>query len=442
MLDYKYRTILSVAVPLMASSFIQSIVMITDSSFLSRYSTVDFDAAGNAGLIYVTLYIAMMGMNDGAQIFMARRIGEGRIDLLPGVFGTSLLTNLVMAFSLLLFAQLIIPDIISHYSRHLDIAEGQIAFIKIRSYGLLFSMITLSINAYFMAIGKTTVVMLSSIIIAGSNVFLDYSLIFGNYGFPELGLKGAALASCLADGIAMVVLVIMLIIHEEARAHQMIKKITVRKTAIFSLIKLGSPILLQGVIALLVWTVFFFWIEQMGKYELTVSQNIRSIYFLAFVPIWGFAATTKTYISQYVGHKSFDEIKIIQRRILLLTMTFLLAVIHGSFLYPEALISVINPEPEFLKGSAETLRFISGSIFIFGLFSVYINTVSGSGNTRFTFLIEVIAVGLYLFFAYLFIKVYHWEIKWIWGVEYIYFIAMGSAAMFYLKFFNWKKKIL
>ena len=54
MLDLRYRTILSVAIPLMASSFIQSVVMITDSSFLSRYGIVAFDAAGNGGLIFVT----------------------------------------------------------------------------------------------------------------------------------------------------------------------------------------------------------------------------------------------------------------------------------------------------------------------------------------------------------------------------------------------------
>ena len=62
MLDLKYKTILSVALPLMVSSFIQSIVLLTDTAFLSRYSTVAFDAAGNGGLIYVTMFMALAGM--------------------------------------------------------------------------------------------------------------------------------------------------------------------------------------------------------------------------------------------------------------------------------------------------------------------------------------------------------------------------------------------
>ena len=73
--------------------------------------------------------------------------------------------------------------------------------------------------------------------------------------------------------------------------------------------------MLQGLLALSTWTIFFTWIEQTGEHELTVSQNIRSIYFLAFVPIVGFGATTKTYVSQYYGNKDFDSIKIVQKRI-------------------------------------------------------------------------------------------------------------------------------
>jgi hypothetical protein len=75
-LDLKYKTILKVAVPLMVSSFIQSVVLITDAAFLSRHSTLSFDAVGNAGLIYVTVFMALAGMGDGAQILIAKNWSE------------------------------------------------------------------------------------------------------------------------------------------------------------------------------------------------------------------------------------------------------------------------------------------------------------------------------------------------------------------------------
>ena len=86
MLPISYKSILAVALPMMVSGFIQSIVLITDASFLSRYSTEAFDALGNAGLIYITLYIMLGGMSEGSQIIIARRIGEERFDAIGRIF--------------------------------------------------------------------------------------------------------------------------------------------------------------------------------------------------------------------------------------------------------------------------------------------------------------------------------------------------------------------
>jgi len=442
MLDLRYRTILAVAIPLMGSSFIQSVVMITDSAFLSRYSTVAFDAAGNAGLIYVTMFVALMGMSDGSQILMARRIGEKKENLLAQIFGTTLFTNLIIASILFLVILFFIPNLIIDVTRHTDIAEGEIDFILIRGYSLFFAVVSLAINAYFIAMGKTSVVLASAFIIAVSNIGLDYTLIFGEYGFPQLGLKGAAYASTIADGIGMIFLIVVLYFSESRKRHQLFAHIKYNYSSLKSLLKVGSPIMFQGLIALITWTAFFTWIEQMGRYELTVSQNIRSLYFLAFVPIWGFASTTKTYVSQYIGNGAFDEIKILQKKILVLSFIFLVLMFHGAILYPETLVKLINPETEYIQGSADILRYVSGSILIYGLTSVFYQTINGSGNTRISFYIESIAVLIYLVFAYLFIKVFHWDIYWIWTVEYIYFATMGILSILYLRFFNWQKKTI
>jgi putative MATE family efflux protein len=426
----------------MGSSFIQSVVMLTDSSFLSRYSTTAFDAAGNGGLIYVTLFVALMGMSDGAQILMARRIGEEKEGKLAQLFGTSLFTNFILALLLFGAIQFILPSLVNSITKHHDIAAGEIEFVKIRSFGLFFVMISLTIMAYFTSLGKTYIVLLSAIITAFVNIGLDYGLIFGKLGLPAMGLEGAAIASTLADGAAMLFLLVALIFSNSRKEHHLFRDIKVRYESFRALLKVGSPILFQGLIALTTWTAFFIWIEQTGKYELTVSQTIRSLYFLAFVPIWGFAGTTKTYISQYIGHKEFDKIKTVQRRIQILTLISLVVIFHGAVLYPEYLVQLINPKVEYLSGSAEILQFISGSVLIYGYTSVYFQMINGSGNTKFTFYIEAISVAIYLLFSYLFIKVWDWDIYWIWGVEYIYFITLGALSFGYIKLFNWQKKLI
>lgn len=442
MLSLSYRTILSVALPLMGSSFIQSIVLLTDSAFLSRYSTHAFDAAGNAGLIYITVFMAVIGFSDGAQILFARRIGQDRGDALGRIFGTSISTIFFVVCILFAFVQFVMPDLLLSYSKHTDLAVSQGDFISIRSYALFFGMISLPISAFFLANGKTWVVLCSAIITATSNIFLDYSLIFGHFGFSSHGLNGAAWASTIAEGCGMLFLIIFLIYSKERKKYGLLKHFSIDWTSTKELVKIGSPIVLQGVLALATWTIFFTWIEQMGKFELTVSQNIRTLYFLAFVPLWGFAGTTKTYISQYIGAGRFAELAIIKRRIQFLTMLFLFAIFHGAFIYPEFLVGMINPDPLYIETSAEILRYICPSMFVFGFASVYFQTINGSGNTMVTFAIELISVIVYIISAYLLIKVFTVDVYWAWTVEYIYFTTMGLLSLLYLRLFDWKKKVV
>lgn len=442
MLDFKYKTLLGVALPMMVSGFIQSIVLITDASFISRYSTDAFDALGNGGLIYITLYIMLVGMSDGSQIIIARRIGENRIDAIGRIFGTTVFTLLMIGTILFLVLHFLIPNWIISYSANKNIASLQGEFLNIRSFSLFFAVITLSIQAMLIAKGKTVVVLIAALITASTNVILAYSLIFGNFGLPRMGIEGAALASTLADACSMTFLIIYLYFSIEHREYGLFSCFSFQLKSFIELLKVGTPLLIQGFFALATWTMFFTWIEQKGQFDLTVSQNIRSIYFLAFVPIWGFAGTTKTYISQYIGSGQLDALPIIQRRIQLLTFGFLLITFHGALLYPEALIRMINPADMYIHKSAEILRLVSCSILLYGLVSVYFQTIHGSGNTLVSMSIEIVSVGIYTIFSYLFIKVFQWDIYWIWTVEYIYFSILGGLSLFYLTFYNWKKKVL
>ena len=442
MLDIRYKTIIGVALPLMVSSFIQSIVLITDSAFISRYDTLAFDAVGNGGLVYITMYVTLLGLGDGAQILIARRIGQNKIKSISKIFSTSILILFLIALLLFVLLYFLMPEWIISYSKNETIAIYQGQYIKIRSFALFTSVLTLAIQAFYMAIGKTWVVLIASLVIALSNIVLDYALIFGNFSFPEMGLEGAAWASTIADGLGTLFLVLFTLFTSYKSEYQLFKRLKVSWLSFKELLNIGAPLMLQGLTALATWTVFFIWIEQIGSFELTVSQNIRSLYMFAFVPIWGFAGTTKTYISQYMGRREFDIIPVIQRRIQLITVVLLLFTFHGSILYPETLIRFVNPNELYVAKSAEILRFVSVSIFLYGFVSVYFQTINGSGNTIFSMSVEMISVGMYLITAFVFIKILRLDIYWVWSVEYIYFGTIGLLSFLYLKRFNWKKKII
>ncbi len=438
MLNLNYSTILKVSIPLMASTFIQSIVLITDSSFLSRYDTLAFDSAGNAGLIYMTFIMAIKGFGDSAHILIAKNIGKNNEKKISSIFWSTIILNLITSILLIAIVFFTIPDIINSYIKSQEIANGQISYLKIRSYGLLFITISIVINSYLMAIGKTSILLITSFIIAISNILLDYLLIFGNNLIPQMGIEGAAIASTISEGIGALFIILILSLNKKQKSHKLFKKIKYDLNTFKESVKIGFPISMQGIIGLSTWTIFFIWIEQIGEYELTISQTIRSIYFLAFIPIFGFAATTKTYVGQYYGKGSIKEIIISIKRILFLSLLFLLIFFHGSILYPDKLISIINPNKLYINDTIDILIFMSGSILIYCISSVFFQTINGVGKTKVTFYIEIISVLIYIISAYILIKIIKANIFWIWSVEYIYFASMGILSYIYLIKMKWK----
>ena len=401
------------------------------------FSTASFDAVGNAGLIYITLYMIIVGIGDGAQIIMARRLGEEKNHLLGRVFSAGTVFQLLLSSLLFLMMFFLIPDWIKTLSINQEIANLQVDFISVRSVAIFPAGLFLIMQAYFPSKGKTYPVLIASLLTASLNILLDYGLIFGNLGFPEMGVKGAALASTSSDILGMITMFTFFIMDKE---HTLMRFHFLRLTSLKNLLIISSPIMLQGSIALGTWTIFFILLEQRGLFELTVSQNIRSIYFLAFVPVWGFAGATKTYISQYLGGNKEKEIPKIQRRIQLLTTGFLLLFFHGAILYPETLVGMINPNEAYIEMSAQILRLISVSIILYGIISVYYQTIQGSGNTIYALVIEVSTVIFYLTACFLFIKVLNLDIFWIWTVEYIYFGTIGIMSILYLRNSNWKNR--
>lgn len=440
MVGIGYGKLIKFALPIMLSGFIQSIISITDAAFLSRYSTLAYNASGSAGLWYITLFMVLIGLSDGAQIGMAQKVGEKDKEGFTAFFQSNFVILLIAACCLTLFVVFFMPAINNYIVHDQQLAQAQQSFLSIRSYAFWAATISLTIQASYLAVGKTKLVLFASLIVAGSNILLDYLLVFGIGVFPELGLEGAAIASTLAEVLGMLFLFVTLYVGNLSKVYALFQKSLISLKQLKTNLTIGIPLLFQGLIALSIWTLFFSWIEQMGSKELSISLNIRYIYFLAFIPVWGFAATTKTYIAQYIGAKEYETLPIIQKRIQLLTVGFLFITFHGALFYPEQLISLVNDNPDQITQSAHILRIITGSIFIYGIGSVYFQTISGSGNTRVTFLVEILATTAYISAAYLFIKIWHLPLQQVWLVEYVYFIVMGFASYAYLKFFNWTKE--
>mgnify|MGYP001942455532 CR=1 FL=1 len=427
----------------MLGTFVQSIVTFTDAVFVSELGGVAIGAFGNGSLVYISLFMFCRGLADGVQITVANKDGAGETSAIGATLFNAQIYQLFLSSILFTALFLFGETIIIGLSESKDIGQAMIDFINVRGWGLFFAAQHMALVGFFIGLGRTNIILISALIIAVCNIFLDYLFINGNLGMPALGLQGAPLASSISEFVGFVFLLIYLIKTPALKKYgyqQLRKKLNLKRH--LSLLKLSYPLMLQGVLSLSTWLVFFTLIEHMGTEALEAANNIKYMYFLAFVPLFGFGAATRTIVSNLVGQGEKKIIPKIQRRIILLSVLFIVVFFHGALLYPETLIRMVdhNPEldPQVLQNSVYILKFISGSIFIYSFAVVYFNSVAGLGETKMTFIVEVIAIALYLVGCYYFIYLWEWDIKDVWWVEYIYFCSLGLFSFIYLLYYRKK----
>ena len=440
MLEISYKRILLIALPVMFGTFVQSLIGIIDGAFVSKLGNISYNAVGNGSMIYIALFMLLKGLADGTQITIARQLGETKISSIGQTLFNSQVIQLFLTLLFLTALYTLSAPLIKAIVSSKPTASAMNDFINYRGWGLVFSGIQVSLAAFFIGIGKTRIIITSTCILLLSNVFLDYAMVFGKFGFPEMGIKGAALASSIAEAICCIYLFWILIRLEKYRQFNYNLKQSFDKKISWALVKLSTPIMFQGLISLTTWLVFFTLIEHMGPQDLEVAHNIRYMYFLAFVPIFGFSSTARTYVSNLVGRSERHLIVGTQLKIALLALISILAIFHGAFLYPEVLISAVNHNPnissEVLQNSANALRFVSGSIVLYAVGSIPLNAIGALGKTQIAFYIEITAISLYLIACYYFFKVWHWNIIQVWWVEYIYFGVLTLFSVAYLFLFR------
>lgn len=430
----------------MFGTFVQSLIGIIDGAFVSNLGNIPYNAVGNAGILYIALFMLCRGLADGTQIRIANLLGQNKKAEIGQLLFNAQAVQLLLAACLFILIILVGPFFIASISKSTEMAEAMSEFLAYRSWGLFFAALQVTLVAFFIGLGKTRIIIASTLLMALSNIGLDYAMIFGKLGMPELGMKGAAIASSCAEVITFFFLFLVASKTKEFQEFNYHLKHKIVPSLIKKITSLSLPLMGQGFISLFTWLVFFSMIEHTGQVNLEVAHNIRYMYFLAFVPIFGFGAATRTFVSNMVGAEKNENIPLIQKRIALLSFSAIVLVFHGAFLYPEALIDTINKNPvnhdEILALSAKALRFVAGSIVIYSVAVVPFYSIAALGKTRITFYFELIAIALYLVGCYLFIHLWNWDIISVWWVEYLYFGSLGVASVIYLYVNRYKLGLL
>jgi len=434
-----YKQIITISLPIMLGSAVQNVVALTDSVFLYHHSETDFAAIGFVGVFYLVIAAIGFGFSKGGQIMIARRAGEADTVGVGRSFYAMSFFSLVLALVMFLFMQFGAHFVFTLFVQSPAILEKSMAYIDMRSYGVFFSYLGVALIALYTGIARTSFIIIDTIILAVINGVLNYALIFGHWGMPEMGIAGAGLASTIAEVVAFTVFIFYMLWDRQIRKFHLFTLPRISLKQIGQLLRLSSPVVVQSIVGLGSWFVFFGVIENMGERALAVSNVGRIVYLILSIPVWGYATGINTIVSQFIGMQKRQAVMPLilktAKVTLVSTMTIALPIIlfPKFFLYPlfgGTDLSIINDAQPVLL-----LLIVILGLFSFG--GIYFNGLSGTGATAKALFVQMICSAVYIAYIFISVKVVHAELIWVWGAEIAYWIVALALTHWYLFSRRW-----
>jgi len=433
-----YRQILGMALPISLALLVPQINFITNNIFLAGLGEDALAGAGITGVYYLIFAVIGNGLNNGLQALIARRAGQnlpGEIGKLfyHGVWVTLAISSLGIAIT-----YTIAPAILRASIMNKDIAETAVNFLVIRIWGLPLLYLYVMRNALLVGTNQTRFLIWGTLAEAIANIVFDYGLIYGNLGLPRLGFNGAAYASIIAEATGLIVIYLVIHIKGIHRSFGLFKSFTLDWPTCRLILVKSSPLIAQYGISILSWEYFYILIEHDGERALAISNTLRNIFGLFGIFSWAFAATANSMVSNIIGQGRNDEVLPLIRRIV--TVSFSISSVIFLFLVakPEWFLSFYGQGEDFVQDAIPVVHVVSIALLMMSFATVWLNAVTGTGNTKVNLFIELVTIVIYSVYVYLVLEYWNLPITWGWASEWVYWISMFSMAFFYMKSGKWK----
>ncbi|MEM6320051.1 MAG: MATE family efflux transporter [Bacteroidota bacterium] len=438
-LSTSYRQIFSISAPIMLGTAAQNVIALSDSIFLYHRSELDFAAIGFVSVFYLIVAAIGYGFSKGGQIIIARRVGEEANSEVRHTFHAMLYFELLLAIGLFFFMQYGCTYFFTLFVDSKEILDKSIAYLNYRSWGVFFSYTGLAMIAFYTGIARTKFILFDTCVLGIVNVFLNYALICGRFGFPEMGIAGAGLASTIAEVVAFVVFLVYIYQDKHIRKYQLFRFPKIDWSLIKDQQRLASPIVAQSIVGLGSWFVFFGIVENLGERQLAITNLVRMVFLFLQIPSWGFASTINTLVSNFIGQKKRQAvIPIIWKTAKFSWLVTMLLTIPVILFPTQILYPLLGSEDMSLIRDAQPIFYVL--FFILSLNSigaVYFNGLAGVGATYFGLKIQTWCALGYLAYIYAVINFFNGGLVLAWTAEIIYWVIMMALMLWYLRSKVW-----
>ncbi|OGR15726.1 MAG: hypothetical protein A2X81_06770 [Desulfobacterales bacterium GWB2_56_26] len=446
-----YREVLRVCLPLVLSLSATTLMEFTDRVFLANYSIDAISAALPAGIVSYLPIAFLGGIGGYIGVFIAQYTGRGDHRKIGTVLWQGIHFSLASGLLLGLLALFVTKPLFALAGHPQEVRALEEIYFSILCQGAVLHMMMITLSAFFSGRGITRPVMIITLLGVLANIPLDYALIFGKWGMPEMGIKGAAIATVVAWGVNVVCLAALVFTQANNRRFAVFSHWRFDREIFVRLMRFGIPGSCQFTMDILAFTFFILLVGRIGRVELAATNIVLSINALAFMPSMGVSQGVSILVGQALGRGNPAMAGRLVRSSCQLLLLYILAIDLMFLMAPDTALS-----PFLASGSGDAdvrqavtvigrdlLKIVAAYLFCDALYMVLSGALRGAGDTRFMMLAVALAspaclvLPVYIGVQYLQITV---TTAWLWVLFFVTVLFVLAAWRF--RQGAWKKMLV
>lgn len=441
-----YKEALNIGFPLVISMASTTVMSFTDRVFLGGYSLDALSASFPASITAFLFLSFFLGTIEYVNVFVAQYTGAQQHEKVGSVIWQGLWMCVPSAVILALagFAGHWIFSLSGHIPH---VQELEATYYSIMSFGGGINLAAVCLSCFYSGRGITKPVMFVNLFAAALNIPLNYVLINGYYGFPEMGIAGAALATVFAWSVMLVCFAALVFSKANESEFQTRSQWKLYPSLFKKIIHFGFPSGVQFFLDIFAVTAFSLLAGRIGVVELAATNAAISIDTLSFLPTIGMSIAASVMVGQYMGSGEPDKAAYSIMSVLHLSLVYMIFMAVWYVMYPEFLMNLFKPREFSAEQYAPVLglgvvllRYVAGFAVIDAVTIVMFGGLKGTGDTRYTMLVMggcslIVMVIPGIILTYLDMLNVH--VLWIMLLSYVF--SMGTLFVIRFRSGKWRQ---
>jgi len=432
-----------IALPMVVSSACETLMMFVDRLFVSKLGPEYVSAAMGGGITAFMFMTFFLGLTGYSNALVAQYLGSGRKERCGLAVGQALFIALLAYPVMLLCVPL--GELLFKATRVAPLQlVPQREYFRILMWGTLLGLTRSGLSSFFSGIGRTRIVMLSAAVSMVVNIIANYVLIFGHFGFPALGIRGAAIGTITGSAVGLSVMIVKYLGPRYRHEYGILRGLRFDWQVMRTLLHFGTPSGLEFFLNLFAFNLLVLNFHSYGVAQAAAMSITFSWEMFSFIPLIGVGIAVTSLVGRYMGAGDPDTAHKVAMSGVKMACAYSVLTFTAFLFFAEPMIEMFRPADggaafaDVIPLGVFMLRMVSLYVFADAMSIVLSSALRGAGDTFWSMVVSVSCHWCFTIAAVVLVHVFDADPRVTWVTVVVLITGMCVAFVFRYRGGKWR----